>query len=184
MGAIKEDGSTGCSEGKNGNTDMEPARLFLVDVSVSPETAAAVAEYIALRGKMNVIRNPGVDVPADSGDDHDQMERYLAVGIGKATCALIVISPALQEPWWLKRVAQLGQSAGIALALLTLKGAAGPPAGYETFEMLRGIKSLNEYIFRLSPEADRIIFNNPEYGGLMAHTAPNHPLDAFLDWEH
>jgi len=184
MTDMKQDGSTVCNGGENGNTDMEPARLFLVDVAVSPETAAAIAEYIAFRGKMNVIRNAGIDVAVDSGDDRDRVERYLAAGIEKATCALVLVSPALQEPWWLKRVMQLGQSAGIALALLTLKGAAGPPSGYGAFEMLRGIKSLNEYIFRLSPDTDRIIFNNPEYGGLMAHTAPNHPLDAFLDWQH
>ena len=184
MTDIKQDGSTVCNGGNSRNTGLEPVRLFLVDVAVSPETAAAVAEYIALRGKMNVIRNAGTDVAVDSGDERDRMERYLAAGIEKATCALVLVSPVLQEPWWLARLVQRGQSAGIALALLTLKGASGLSAGYEAFEMLRGIKSLNEYIFRLSPDVDRIIFNNPEYGGLMAHTAPNHPLDAFLDWQH
>ncbi len=184
MTDMRQDGSTVCNGGKNGNTNMEPARLFLVDVSVSPETAAAIADYIAVRGKMNVIRDMGVEPPVDSGEDHDQMERYLAAGIVQASCVLVLVSPARHEPWWLKRVAQLGRSAGVALALLTLKGASGPPGGSEAFERLRGIKSLNEYIFRLSPEVDRIIFNNPEYGGLMAHTAPNHPLDAFLDWQH
>jgi hypothetical protein len=58
------------------------------------------------------------------------------------------------------------------------------PVLYGFGEVLQGIKSLNEYLFRVSPTVDQIIFNNPAYGGLMAHTAPNHPLDAFLDWEH
>ncbi len=184
MGDIKENVSIGGNEGKDFNADVKPPRLFLVDVSVSPETATAIADYIAVRGKMNVIRHVGVAAPVDSGEDHDPFERYLAAGIGKATCVLVLVSPALPHPWWLKRVAELGRSAGVALALLTLKGASDPPAGSEVFEKLRGIKSLNEYIFRLSPDANRIIFNNPEYGGLMAHTAPNHPLDAFLDWQH
>ena len=51
-------------------------------------------------------------------------------------------------------------------------------------EVLRGIRSLNEYLFRVSPDVDQIIFNNPEYGGLMAHTTPHHPLDAYLDWDN
>ena len=51
-----------------------------------------------------------------------------------------------------------------------------------SLEILGGIKSLNEYLMRVSPENNTIIFNNPGYKGLLAHTAPRHPLDDYLNW--
>lgn len=158
--------------------------LFVVDISVSRETAAAICDYIAVRGKMK-IWGGGSEAIAEglNGQDRKQMERYLEEGITRSTHVLGLISPENPEPWWLSRLAELGTATGVRLALLTLKGTSDEAASNGTFEILRGIRSLNEYLFRLSPEVDQIIFNNPEYGGLMAHTAPNHPLDAYLDWE-
>jgi hypothetical protein len=158
--------------------------LFLIQISVNPEVGAAICDYIAIRGQMNTCADLGDGGPEGyEMTDTGKRDRYLQEGLTRATHVLGLISPEEQEPWWLKRVADLGRASGIELALLTLKGVSCALAIYDSFEVLRGIRSLNEYLFRVSPEVDRIIFNNPEYGGLMAHTAPHHPLDAFLDWD-
>jgi hypothetical protein len=93
-----------------------------------------------------------------------------------------LVPPEAPEPWWISRVLELAGQSGAELSLLALKGINKHPACHDSFEVLRGIKSLNEYLFRVSPLVSRIIFNNPEYGGLMVHTAPHHPLDGILEW--
>lgn len=165
-------------------TKGEPPFIFVIDISVNPEAAAAIGEYMAGRGKMNIYRVKG-DVGPVELDEGDMRRRdhYLQEGLLRATHVLGLIAPEAPNPWWINRIVELGSVSGVELALLTLKGMTDDRALNSAFEVLRGIKSLNEYLFRFSSQVDRIIFNNPEYGGLMAHTAPNHPLDTFLDWE-
>jgi hypothetical protein len=173
--------------------DIEQARerkkqrpgLFLVHISVAREAAVAIGDYITMRGEMDIYL--GLDdevVVGMSAGDRDQLERYLAKGLAEASHVMVLISPEMPEPWWVPRILELGRSSGAELAILKMKGMIEEPVLYGFGEVLQGIKSLNEYLFRVSPTVDQIIFNNPAYGGLMAHTAPNHPLDAFLDWEH
>lgn len=159
--------------------------LFLIHVSVNRDAAAAIGEYIAVRGGMDIyldFNNAGP--PEMAGGEGFERDRYLMNGLTKSTHVLGLIPPEAPEPWWMGRLQELAGSYSVELALLTLKGMAEGPEVSSYIQVLRGIKSLNEYLFRVSPKVDRIIFNNPEYGGLMAHTAPNHPLDAFLDWNH
>lgn len=166
-------------------TSKKAPCLFIICTSVNPEAGTAISDYISVRGGMNIYSGPGEEVSnrldfenAENGD------RFLQEGLAQATHVLALISSEIPEPWWFKRLPDLAVACGVEPAVLTLKGMAEVPHVPQAVEVLRGIKSLNEYLFRVSPQVGEIIFNNPEYGGLMAHTAPNHPLDAFLDWEH
>ncbi len=160
--------------------------LFLIDVSVNGDAAAAITDYVEKRGKMPLFADSRDKFSAGAdkrGEEGEPGERYLQAGLAKATHVLGLLSPDNPEPRWLARIAQPARTAGAEIAVLILKGTGSKSGSYDTFTVLRGIRSLNEYLFRVSPNVDRIIFNNPEYGGLIAHTAPNHPLDAFLDWD-
>ena len=160
--------------------------LFLIDVSVNRDAAEAIADYIEKRGKMPLVANSRDKFSAGAdkwGGEGEPGERYLQAGVVQATHVLGLVSPDNPEPCWISRIVQTARAVGAKIAVLTLKCAENEEVSYGSFEVLRGIRSLNEYLFRVSPNVDRIIFNNPEYGGLMAHTAPNHPLDAFLDWD-
>jgi hypothetical protein len=158
--------------------------VFLVHISVVREAAVAIGDYITLRGEMDIYLDLNdVRLTGMTAGGLDNLDRYLAEGFAQSTHVMGLVSPETPDPWWNTRVLELGRASGMELAILALKGITEEPASYGSFEVLRGIKSLNEYLFRVSPTVDRIIFNNPAYGGLMAHTAPHHPLDAFLDWE-
>jgi hypothetical protein len=168
--------------GQAGERKTQRPCIFLAHLAVDREAASAIGEYMAIRGEMDIYLDLYDEAPAGIGDG-DQMEQYLAEGLAQASHVMVLVSPETPEPFWIRRLFALSKASGAEFALLTLKGTPDAGVSYCSDEILRGIKSLNEYLFRVSPEVDRIIFNNPEYGGLMAHTAPNHPLDAFLDWE-
>jgi len=152
--------------------------VFLVYVSVIREAAVAVGDYISRRGEMDIY----LDLDEDRFSTEGDRDRYLREGLQQATHVMGLVSPEVPEPRWISRLPELAVHSGAELSLLALKGINELPASYGSFEVLRGIKSLNEYLFRVSPLVSRIIFNNPEYGGLMAHTAPRHPLDGILEW--
>ncbi|HPX55859.1 MAG TPA: hypothetical protein PK425_04890 [Syntrophales bacterium] len=155
--------------------------VFLVHVSVAREAALAIGDYISRRGEMDIYLDLFDDrLPAEG--DPDQLVRYLREGLQQASHVMGLVPPEAPEPWWISRVLELAGQSGAELSLLALKGINKHPACHDSFEVLRGIKSLNEYLFRVSPLVSRIIFNNPEYGGLMVHTAPHHPLDGILEW--
>ena len=180
MSGTKQDQSA--KEGlKQDVTNRKPPCLFVIHISVSAEAAAAIRDYISLRGKMNIDSETVVE-SSDGFDAKGARDLFLQEGLTRATHVLGLISAENPEPWWLKRLTELAVNYSVQPAVLTLKGMADVPDVPQGVEILRGIKSLNEYVFRESPDVEQIIFNNPEYGGLMAHTAPNHPLDAYLDW--
>lgn len=157
--------------------------IFLVHLSVAREAAVAIGDYITMRGEMDIYLDLDNErVAGISAGNRDQMERYLEEGLAEASHVMVLLSPEMPAPWWVSRILELGRSSGAELAILKMKGMIEEPVFSGSGEVLQGIKSLNEYLFRVSPTVDQIIFNNPAYGGLMAHTAPHHPLDAFLDW--
>jgi hypothetical protein len=157
--------------------------LFLIHVTVSPESATAIENYVTVRGKMATVT--GIETWNAVGFDSiggGNGISYLKAGLSRATHALGLLAPENSEPWWLEQLPELVGCYSVEAAVLTLKGIVTVPNIPPDIEVLCGIKSLNEYLFRVSPDVGQIIFNNPEYGGLMAHTAPHHPLDDYLDW--
>ena len=155
--------------------------VFLVHVSVTREAAVAVGDYITQRGETDIYLDLDDDRMLTEGDPN-RVDRYLREGLQQATHVMGLVSAEAPNPRWISRLLELAGHSGAELSLLALKGINELPASYSSFEVLRGIKSLNEYLSRVSPLVSRIIFNNPEYGGLMAHTAPHHPLDGILEW--
>lgn len=154
--------------------------IFLLHHGAVRKAAEAISDYITQRGQVDIYWN--LSRTADSAAPDEPFLQLFAEGLALSSHAMILSPPNSSYYRCLTPLFEHLQKISMPSSFLLLKDHS-PLTIPASLEMLDGIKSLNEYLMRISPEKNEIIFNNPEYNGLLAHTAPHHPLDGYLNWK-
>ncbi|MDR2861618.1 MAG: hypothetical protein LBV07_03600 [Syntrophobacterales bacterium] len=153
--------------------------IFLIHHSAARKATEIISDYIVQRGQVDIYLD--LSAPLDISAPDKPFLQIFTEGLEWSSHIMILSPPDSfpQQALFLECM----QNFPLPVSLLMLKDHASVPA-VPHLEILGGIKSLNEYLMRISPENNTIIFNNPDYDGLLAHTAPRHPLDAYLNWRN
>ena len=82
------------------------------------------------------------------------------------------------KSWWVPYELGFGKRSGKPLSTLKLKGDVPLPAYLEVSEIIRGTKGLNVYLTAIRGTLRKSLTE-----ALISHTAGNHPLDPYVDWD-
>ena len=94
---------------------------------------------------------------------------------------MCLVSANTVRSWWVPYELGFGKRSGKPLATLKLKDMVELPAYLEVSEIIRGTKSLNQYLSSVKRGLTKTAAVNLTES-LISHTA-SHPLDNFLDWQ-
>lgn len=146
---------------------------------------ASVCKYIA-----DYLMKSGVDVYFDEYDN-DLKEYYqrnypkgivtcIQKGIQNSTHMLCVVSPNTLFSKWVPWEVGYGYDK-LSLSVLTLKGIKDDQLTeyLQTVPIIRGTKSLNEYLSSIAGEYKTKMFDSRR---LINESVASHPLDNYLDW--
>ena len=134
--------------------------------------------------------NAGIDVYFDEYDTDLRIYRQtnnpkyvvdaIKKGINSSSHMLCVFSPNTLYSKWVPWEIGYGYDK-TSLSALTLKGITDGqlPEYLKTIPIIRGTKTLNDYISTTKGEEQYRMFSN---GFLLEHTKGSHPLDDYLDW--
>ena len=164
--------------------------IFLSYIRIDRGIAVAIGDY---------IKNAGFDIYLDLNDqeleravqanDAARITRCIEDGVNASSHLMCLVSEDTVQSWWVPYEIGFGKKGGKKIATLTLKDTRTLPAYLAIGEVLRGTKSLNDYLIRLLRNyifESEIFRSYGSYGTgssyLSSHTTSNHPLDAYLDW--
>lgn len=147
---------------------------------------ATICRHIA-----DYLMDAGIDVYFDEYDKDLKIYRQdnnaqgvvnsIRKGIQQSSHMLCVISPNTLYSKWVPWEVGYGYDK-TAIAALTLKGIADEqlPEYIKTIQLVRGTKTLNDYISNLAGEYKEKMFSSKR---LINEGTGIHPLDDYLDWK-
>ena len=155
--------------------------VFLSHQKKDKDICRKIADYLT---------NANIDVYFDEDDEDLKflMQKYLPQsvvdcirnGINKSSHMLVVVSPHTINSQWVPWEVGYGYES-TNLAVLTLKGIKDTdlPDYLQTTQIIRGTKSLNDYLAKITGEKQSIM---EAVDSIQRHSSANHPLDQYLDW--
>lgn len=158
--------------------------IFLSHIAVDKSAAAAIGSYITSRGDVDIyldIHDAELQDAVGKGDAAG-ITRFIERGVAKSTHIMCLVSQNTIGSWWVPYELGFAKSAGKQLASFKLKGDVALPAFLEIGEVIRGTKSLNEYLTRLRRGLTKSSAIVTLSEGLIQHSAQQHPLDPYVDW--
>lgn len=168
------------------NTIAYRKQLGIKCVFISHQKAdATICRHIA-----DYIKEAGIDVYFDEYDKDLKIYRQsnnakgvvdsIRKGIQQSSHMLCVISPNTMHSKWVPWEVGYGYDK-TTLAALTLKGITDEqlPEYLKTVQLVRGTKTLNDYVSNLAGEYKEKMFSSKR---LINESTSVHPLDNYLDW--
>lgn len=180
---------------QNSSINSRPC-VFLSHKKEDKPSCRKIAEYLS---------NAEIDYFLDENDDELQqavrtgnptlITERIKEGIRESTHMLVVVSEKTYKSQWVPFEVGYGHSAiidkglvkdkredKIKLSILTLKDIAEAelPTFMQVGNILRGTKSLNEYISKVSGKLEKSMINETR---LFSNTMTSHPLDNILNWK-
>lgn len=136
------------------------------------------------------IEDQGLQI-ASNNSDPEKITESIKNGIKNSTHMLVVISEKTYSSKWVPFEVGYGHSAiidqkplnsKINLAVLTLSDLSEKhlPDYLQIAYQIRGTKSLNEYISKISHTIEKSLINETR---IFSHSNMNHPLDSVLNWK-
>lgn len=170
----------------NEQTALQRKQLGIKCVFISHQKAdAPICRHIA-----DYLIGAGIDVYFDEYDKDLKFYRQsnnakrvvdsIRKGIQQSSHMLCVISPNTLHSKWVPWEVGYGYDK-TTLAALTLKGITDGqlPEYLKTVQLVRGTKTLNDYISNLAGEYKEKMFSSKR---LINESTGAHPLDNYLDW--
>lgn len=171
----------------NEQTALQRKQLGIKCVFISHQKAdATICRHIA-----DYLKGAGIDVYFDEYDNDLKIYRQsnnakgvvdsIKKGIQQSSHMLCVISPNTLHSKWVPWEVGYGYDK-TTLAALTLKGITDEqlPEYLKTVQLVRGTKTLNDYISNLAGEYKERMFSSRR---LISESTSGHPLDNYLDWK-
>lgn len=155
--------------------------IFLSHQQKDKEVCRKIADY---------LMTADIDVYFDEDDDDLKLYRQtnrpqgvvdsIRKGINNSSHMLVVVSPNTIYSSWVPWEIGYGFD-NTQLSVLTLKGIKDEslPDYLKTSQIIRGTKSLNEYLAKITNNYQSIMENR---NLIKSHTMSVHPLDNYLDW--
>jgi len=155
--------------------------IFLSHQQKDKEVCRKIADYLMAAD---------IDVYFDEDDEDLKVYRQtnrpqgvvdsIRMGINNSSHMLVVVSPNTIYSSWVPWEIGYGYD-NTQLGVLTLKGIKDEslPDYLKTSQVVRGTKSLNEYLAKITNSIQSIMENR---NLVKSHLMSSHPLDNYLDW--
>jgi hypothetical protein len=158
--------------------------IFLSHISVDKSSAIAVGNY--------VMRQGDIDVYLDINDQELQhavntsnpvsITQFIERGLSYSTHIMCLVSANTVASWWVPYELGFAKKAGKALSTLKLKGHVDLPAFLEIGDIIRGTRSLNDYLTRVRRGLGKAATVAALTETLIRDSVQSHPLDQYVDW--
>jgi len=128
------------------------------------------------------IYDDGLQTAVKNGNPQ-MITKYIEEGLEQSSHVMCLVSEGTIKSWWVPYELGYGKRANKDLSTLTLKGTVTLPPFLEISTILRGTKSLNDYLQSISDRVSRSVYESLRQS-LKSHVVPIHPLDNYLDWKY
>jgi hypothetical protein len=158
--------------------------IFLSHIAIDKSIAINIGDYIMEKGDIDIY----LDIydeklqQAVAAENPQMVTKFIEEGLEQSTHIMCLVSRETIRSWWVPYELGYGKRALKELSTLTLKGVINLPQYLEISVILRGTKSLNEYLGKMTSSVFKGILGESYRGGLISHSSMRHPLDNYLDW--
>jgi hypothetical protein len=159
--------------------------VFISHISENKNAAIAIGEY---------IRKAGFDIYLDIYDenlqegvargDDEAITKSIEIGVENSTDILCIVSESTKRSWWVPYEIGYGKKCSSSISTILLKDVKDIPSYLKISNVIRGIKSLNEYLVFLASKEQKGLFEKSASNApnIQPHNALNHPLHNILNW--
>ena len=161
------------------NESVSTPCIFLSHISIDKSVAVAIGNYITRQGGIDIyldINDQGLQDAANAGDAV-RVTQFIERGVLHSTHIMCLVSASTVKSWWVPYELGFGKRSGKPLSTLKLKGEVTLPAYLEVSEIIKGTKGLNAYLTAIRGTLRKSLTE-----ALISHTAGDHPLDPYVDW--
>ncbi|OZQ77436.1 toll/interleukin-1 receptor domain-containing protein [Paenibacillus odorifer] len=158
--------------------------IFLSYTSEDRKTVEKIGEY---------IQNAGFDIYLDIYDeklqkavsqgDPSAITKNIENGLTVSTNVFCIVSEKTVNSWWVPYEIGFGKRAEKGLATLTLKDTVTIPSFLEITRLLRGTRSLNDYLIEISNKSSILLESATKFVDINKYSMQLHPLDDYLNWK-
>jgi hypothetical protein len=160
--------------------------IFLSHISIDKQTAISIGDYIMEKGDIDIY----LDVydeklqQAVKAENSIMITEYIEKGLEQSTHIMCIVSKSTAQSWWVPYELGFGKRAYKELSALALKEAEYLPQYLSIGVIIRGTKSLNEYLKKVANSSSLTGKSfHSLYENLIPHYKQYHPLDRYLNWE-
>ena len=136
--------------------------IFISHISIDKSAATAIGNYITRQGDI---------------DTYLDITQFIERGLSHSTHIMCLVSKDTVGSWWVPYELGFAKKAGKSLSTMKLKGEVALPPFLEISELIRGTKGLNAYLTAIRGTLRKSLTET-----LIVHTAGQHPLDPYVDW--
>ena len=166
------------------NESAKKPCIFLSHISVDKSVAIAIGAYITTQGDIDIyldINDEDLQEAVRTGDPVG-VTQFIEQGLSHSTHIMCLVSARTVNSWWVPYELGFAKNAGKHLSTLKFKGEVNLPAFLEIGEIIRGIKSLNNYLTRVRSGLAKTAMASTLTETLIRHYEDPHPLQNQLDW--
>lgn len=142
----------------------------------------------------NYILNTGFDIYLDvydldlqqavENEDPIAITQSIERGLSFCTNVICVVSEETVNSWWVPYEIGFGKRAEKPLATLILKDTVTIPSYLEITQLLKGTRTLNEYLIEVSKKSKILLESTSAFIDMNQCDALDHPLDNVLEWDN
>lgn len=172
------------SESLAKSSSVTTACIFLSHISIDKASATAIGQYITQQGDIDIyldVSDPDLQAAVRTNDPV-RMTRFIERGLSHSTHIMCLVSADTVRSWWVPYELGFAKNANKHLSTLKLKGDVDLPSYLEISEIIRGTKSLNQYLTAVRSGSTKTSASAPLAKSLIEHYATAHPLDPYLSF--
>ncbi|HDR7355151.1 TPA: toll/interleukin-1 receptor domain-containing protein [Bacillus wiedmannii] len=170
---------------KSASIYREPC-VFLSHITSNKEAVIKIGEYITNAGIYIYldIYDDELQREVANGDDH-AITKCIEKGIDNSTDMLCIVSEETKNSWWVPYEIGYGKKCNNSVATLLLKDVTNIPSYLKISNLLKGTKSLNNYLQSLSKQkmSDILLEKAASQTKIINYSVMPHPLDSYLKWK-
>jgi antiphage defense system Thoeris ThsB-like protein len=158
--------------------------IFLSHIAIDKTSAVVIGQYVMQHGDIDIyldVNDPDLQAAAVN-NDAKRVTRFIERGLSRSTHIMCLISTVTVKSWWVPYELGFAKSAGKHLSTLKLQGDVELPAFLEISEIIRGTKTLNQYLSEVRSGLTRASGTTTLTKSLIEHYILTHPLDKYLDF--
>ena len=163
--------------------DSNPC-IFLSHISQDKSSVSAIGDYIMKNGDIDIyldIFDNQLQEAVRNNDPHGLTE-FIERGLQNSSHLMCLYSENTVNSWWVPYEIGYGKRSNAEVSSLKLKGEANLPAYLKIGEVLLGTESLNRYLEKIRSKMHKSFDSTASLESLVEHSASQHPLDNYLDW--
>jgi len=156
--------------------------IFISHISIDKRHAIEIANY---------IMDTGYDVYIDINDHELQravcegnpykVTECIEEGVSGCSHLICLVSNETVNSWWVPYEIGFGKKNSKEIATLTIKDTTNIPDYLKVTELIRGTKSLNQYLLSIKTNYGLYKYASRDVT-IISESAQNHPLDEYLNW--